>query len=69
VVREGVVAGNRAQVPLDAARDAQLLVVGSHGYAGFKAALARLGKPTLRSTQSLPGRHRPGCQCHRSAGE
>ncbi|RCW46175.1 nucleotide-binding universal stress UspA family protein [Halopolyspora algeriensis] len=38
-VRTRVVQGNSAQVLLDAARDAELLVVGSRGHGGFVGAL------------------------------
>jgi nucleotide-binding universal stress UspA family protein len=38
-VQESVVAGHPAQVLIDASRDAQLLVVGSHGYAAVSGAL------------------------------
>ena len=51
-VRESVVAGNAAQALLDAAVDAQLLVVGSHGYGGFKGAL--LGSVGQHCVQHSP---------------
>lgn len=38
-VRQRVVQGNPAQVLLDAAKDAELLVVGSRGHGGFTGAL------------------------------
>jgi nucleotide-binding universal stress UspA family protein len=47
-----VLPGHAAQVLLERARDATLLVVGDRGYSGFKAAL--LGSVSLHVTQHSP---------------
>ncbi|MEW1698109.1 universal stress protein [Streptomyces sp. NPDC091278] len=47
-----VVGGNATQALLDAARGAELLVVGDRGYSGFKAAM--LGSVSTHVTQHAP---------------
>lgn len=51
-IRQSVGYGNAAQVLLDAARDAELLVVGNRGYRGFAKAL--LGSVSQHCVQHSP---------------
>jgi nucleotide-binding universal stress UspA family protein len=66
VIEQEVIEGHPSQGLLDAAKDADLLVVGSRGRGGFRGPSAGLGQPGLRPARALPGGDRPAMRRRRS---